>query len=47
MVPSLDNGIALAADTWPSSCNEYINNLHILFFFALTMYSVHAPLSCS
>ena len=47
MVPSLDNGVAPAADTSPSSCNEYIHDLLILLFFALTMYSVHAHLSCS
>ena len=44
MVPSLDNGVALAADTSPLSCNEYIHDLHILLFFAHTMYSVHAHL---
>ena len=47
MVPSLDNGVALAADTSPSSCNEYIHDLHISLFFALTMYGVNAHLSCS
>ena len=47
MVPSLDNGVALAADTSPLSCNEYIHDLHILLFFALTMYSAHAHLICS